>query len=177
MGAGFCIRQGLRYLRDSGHDIVVLMAGNGKDDPRQIDRLIDPVISGEFDYVQGSRYLPGGKWARMPWTRIIFNRVYPMIWSLITGERCTDVTNGYRCYRLELLDDHRINLNQEWLNGYALEYYVHYKFLTLGYRVKEVPVTKTYPFSRRGGFSKIQPLRDWWPIISPLLLLWLGARN
>jgi dolichol-phosphate mannosyltransferase len=183
-GVGPSLRQGLAYLLSTEHDIAVIMAGNGKDDPAEIDRVIEPVIQGESDYVQGSRYLPGGKRSRMPLTRIVFNRLYPLIWTIVTQRKCTDVTNGFRCYKLDVLRDYRIDLDQRWLDGYSLEYYLHYKALTLGYKaltlgykVKEVPVSKTYPHNHRGGYSKIQPLKDWWPIVSPLLLLFLGVRK
>jgi glycosyltransferase involved in cell wall biosynthesis len=176
-GVGSAIRQGLEYLTGTGHDVAVVMAGNGKDDPAEIGRLIEAVVRHECEYVQGSRYLPGGKRSRMPFSRIVFNRLYPLIWTLLARKRCTDVTNGFRCYSLHILGDRRVNLYQDWLNGYSLEYYLHYKALTLGYRVNEVPVSKIYPFGNRGGYSKIQPLRDWWPIVSPLVLLFLGARR
>jgi dolichol-phosphate mannosyltransferase len=176
-GVGSSLRQGLAYLLSTEHDIAVIMAGNGKDDPAEVGRIIEPVVQGECDYVQGSRYLPGGKRSGMPFARAIFNRLYPLIWSLLTGRRCTEVTNGFRSYRLDILRDHRIRLDQYWLNGYSLEYYLHYKVLALGYRVKEVPVSKAYPFNNRGGYSRIQPLKDWWPIISPLILLFLGVRK
>jgi dolichol-phosphate mannosyltransferase len=176
-GVGSSLRQGLRYLIDTAHDIAVVMAGNGKDDPKEIERVTGPVVKGECDYVQGSRYLPGGAATRMPLVRVIFNRLYPFIWTLLTQRKCTDVTNGFRCFRLDILRDRRIDLDQQWLNGYSLEYYLHFKVLTLGYGTKEAPVSKAYPFGNRGGYSKIQPLKDWWPIISPLILLFLGART
>jgi len=176
-GVGSSLRQGLAYLADTEHAICVIMAGNGKDDPAEIKRLIEPVLKGESDYVQGSRYLPGGERSKMPFVRKVFNRLYPLIWTLLTQKKCTDVTNGFRCYRVRILRDHRINLDQRWLNGYSLEYYLHYKVLTLGYRVIEVPVSKTYPFGNRGGYSRIQPLKHWWPIASPLILLFLGVRK
>lgn len=176
-GVGFCIVQGLTYLKETNHNIAVVMAGNGKDDPRQISRLTEPVLKGESDYVQGSRYRPGGRQGKMPIVRRVFNRIYPFIWTFTTGKKCTDVTNGYRCYRLDMLDDSRMDLEQNWLHGYSMEYYLHYKVLTLGYRMKEVPVSKLYPFGHKGGYSKIQPLKDWWPIISPLALLFFGVKN
>lgn len=176
-GVGSSLREGLAYLLSTEHDIAVIMAGNGKDDPAEIYRVIEPVLQGECDYVQGSRYLPGGRRNRMPLTRVVFNRLYPLIWTILTQRRCTDVTNGFRCYRLDILRDPNIDLNQRWLNGYSLEYYLHYKVLSLGYRVKEVSISKIYPYANKGGYSKIQPLKDWWPIISPLLLLFLGVRR
>ena len=51
---------------------------------------------------------------------------------------------------LEILRDKRMNIDQDWLNHYALEYYIHYKVLTLGYKFTEVPVTKRYAFRHRG---------------------------
>ena len=176
-GVGHCLKQGLEYLVETDHSVAVIMAGNGKDDPREMDRLVGPVIRGECDYVQGSRYVEGGRRQKMPFVRQIFNRLYPTLWTVLSGKKCTDVTNGYRCYRLDILKDRRVNLDQDWLNGYSLEYYLHYKALSLGYSVREVPVSKIYPFGNRGGYSKIQPLKDWWPIISPLVLLFLEIRN
>lgn len=176
-GVGHSLLQGLRYLRETGHTVAVVMAGNGKDDPSEVGRLIDPVLNGECDYAQGSRYIEGGRWEKMPLTRQVFNRFSGPFWTVLTGRRCTDVTNGYRCYRLAIFDDRRFNLDQEWLAGYSMEYYIHYKALALGYRTKEVPVSKIYPFGNKGGYSKIQPLKDWWPIISPPILLSLGVRK
>src|SRR5262249_37037365 len=68
-GIGFAIRQGFEYALSNGFEIVVVMAGNGKDDPRQIPRLTQPVLDGQYDYVQGSRFLPGGQRKRNPFLR------------------------------------------------------------------------------------------------------------
>ena len=40
-----------------------------------------------------------------------------------------------------------------------------------------VPVSKTYPYSHKGGYSKISPLRDWWSITGPLIYLALGIKK
>jgi dolichol-phosphate mannosyltransferase len=176
-GVGYAIRQGLRYFQETNHSIFVGMAGNGKDDPSEILKVLEPVLERECDYVQGSRYVSGGRREKMPFVRQVFNRLYPALWTILTSRKCTDVTNGFRSYRLSVLDDPRINLDQDWLNGYSLEYYLHYKVLSLGYKMKEIPVSKIYPFRHKGGYSKIQPLKDWWPIISPLVLLFLGVRK
>jgi hypothetical protein len=47
----------------------------------------------------------------------------------------------------------------------------------LGYRIKEVPVSKIYPFWHKGGYSNISPLRDWWKIVGPLIYLKLGVKK
>jgi dolichol-phosphate mannosyltransferase len=176
-GVGYAIREGYDYATSQGFDIIVVMAGNGKDDPREIPRLTRPISEEGFDYVQGSRFLPGGKAERTPFLRGAFTRLFPFAWTFLTGVRCTEVTNGFRAYRSSVLKDPQINVRQEWLDGYELEYYLHYKVLTLGYRFTERPVSKTYSQTIRRGYSHISPLRDWRQIVGPIVLLRLGARR
>jgi dolichol-phosphate mannosyltransferase len=177
MGVGYAIREGIEYALSHGFDIVVVMAANNKDDPREICRLLKPIMKDGYDYVQGSRFLPGGRRVKNPILRGIFSRLYPFLWTLMTDIRCTDVTNGFRAYRTEILKDKRIDLWQSWLDSYGLEYYLHFKVLKLGYKTKEVPVSKVYPYRHKGGYSKILPLRDWWQIIGPFVYLALGVRK
>jgi dolichol-phosphate mannosyltransferase len=176
-GIGYAIRQGYSYALSHGYELVVVMAGNGKDDPREISRLTTPILKQGFDYVQGSRYVRGGRHDKNPFLRSAFVRMFPVVWTALTGVRCSDVTNGYRAYKASLLKDPRVNINQDWLDRYELEYYLHYKALTLGYRFTEKPVSKTYPFRNKGGYSHISPMRDWWQIVGPLFLLKMGAKD
>jgi dolichol-phosphate mannosyltransferase len=176
-GVGFAIREGYEYALSHGFDIIVVMAGNGKDDPREIPRLTGPIIEESFDYVQGSRFLPGGKGEKTPFLRGLFTKLFPFAWTFMTGVRCTEVTNGFRAYRASVLRDPRINVWQEWLDGYELEYYLHYKVLTLGYKFTERPVSKTYSHTAKRGYSHISPLKDWRQIVGPVVLLRIGARH
>ena len=175
-GIGYAIRQGYEHAVSNGFDLIVIMAGNGKDDPREIPRLTAPILQDGYDYVQGSRFLRGGARVRNPFLRGLFSRLFPWFWTFVTGVRCTDVTNGFRAYRIGILNDSRINVWQEWLDKYQLEYYLHYKVLTLGYNFVERPVSKIYPRERR-GYTQISPFRDWWQIVGPIVLLRMGARD
>jgi dolichol-phosphate mannosyltransferase len=176
-GIGYAIREGLDYGIANKFDIAVVLAGNNKDNPHEIPRLLAPILDEGIDYVQGSRFLPGGKRINNPFIRGVFSRLYPFIWTLVTKRKCTDVTNGFRAYRLKLFSNSRLNIHQDWLDGYQLEYYIHFKALTLDYKTKEVPVSKTYTFKHKGGYSHISPFRDWWKIVGPLLLLRLHIRD
>lgn len=176
-GIGHAIREGIEYGLDKKYDVAVVMAGNNKDDPGEIHRLLEPIVREGYDYVQGSRFLPGGRRVKNPFLRGVFSRLYPFIWTLCTNIRCTDVTNGFRAYKLKIFLDKRINIWQNWLDHYELEYYIHYKVLTMGYKMKEVPVSKIYSFRHRGGYSYISPLRDWWKIVGPLIYLVTGVKK
>ena len=167
-GAGASIRTAIEYARQKEYDVVVFMSGNDKDHPAEIPRLLKPIQEEGYDFVQGSRYLPGGDYGNMLlYRRFATQYVHPVLFSLCTMRRITESTNGFRAFRLSLLDDPRINLNQNWLNHYELEPYLFYKAITLGYRVKEVPGTKIYPL-KAPGYTKMKPITGWWSILRPL---------
>src|SRR5437870_258669 len=42
-GVGCALRAGLNYARAHAFDVAVIMAGNDKDDPAEIPRLLDPI--------------------------------------------------------------------------------------------------------------------------------------
>jgi dolichol-phosphate mannosyltransferase len=176
-GIGYAIREGIEYALNNEYDVAVVMAGNNKDDPREIPRLLKPILEEGYDYVQGSRFLLGGKRVRTPFLRGVFSRLYPFFWTLLTDVRCTDVTNGFRAYNLKIFSGGPVNIWQDWLNDYELEYYIHWKVLTSSYKTKEVPVSKVYPHRHKGGYSQISPFRDWWKIVGPLVYLTLGVRE
>lgn len=174
-GVGAAIRSGLFAARERGHANVVVMAGNGKDDPAEIPRVLAPLQDG-YDYVQGSRFLAGSAHRNLPLGRHLLIKGYTLLFRLLTGFPVTDVTNGFRAYRLALLEDARILLDQEWLDGYELEYYLHYRVLTLRYRVREVAVSKNYIPGKR-DYSKVRPIVDWWRGLRPVLFLALRLRR
>ena len=174
-GIGAAIRTGLLAARDGGCDVVVVMAASGKDRPEEIPALLAKIWSGS-DYVQGSRFLKGGASVNLPLVRGILIHLFSFAFRLLSGYRGTDVTNGFRAYRLSLLDDPRIRIEQAWLDRYELEYYIHWKVITLGYRLCEVAVSKTYP-TRTKNYSKIRPVVDWWHMVRPAVLLALKLKT
>lgn len=174
-GVGAAIRAGLLAALAAGHGAAVVMAGNGKDDPAEAPRLIARLRDGDT-YVQGSRFLEGGSYRNLPRARYLMIRGYTVVFRILIRRPGTDVTNGFRAYRLALLDDDRIDITQGWLDHYELEYYIHYKAMTGGHRTSEVAVSKSYPPVRR-SYSKIRPFRDWWSIVRPIVLLRLGLRR
>lgn len=174
-GVGSCIRDGIDYARESDFPLVAVMAGNGKDDPREIPNLLRPILEENYDYIQGSRYLEGGEAGNLPLARAVGIRAFTFLWSLLLGRKLTDVTNGFRAYKVSLFDNPKIDIWQNWLSTYELEYYIHFWVLKLRYKFGEVPVSKIYPSKKK--YSKIRPFLDWWPIVKPLFYLLLRIRK
>ena len=113
----------------------------------------------------------------MPLYRQLATRyVHPLTFTLITGRKTTDSTNGFRAMRVSMLFDERMNINQSWLDHYELEPYLFYKAIKLGYKVIEVPVKKIYP-PKTEGYTKMKPVVGWWSILRPLIFLSLGIKK
>jgi dolichol-phosphate mannosyltransferase len=176
-GIGAAIKRSVAYARAHGSDILVVMAGNNKDDPAEIPRLLRPIIEDGADYVQGSRFLPGGSSPHLPFFRAVSIRLLSFLFRVYTAQPCTDLTNGFRAYRLAMLDDPRIDIEQDWLDTYECEYYIHWKAYTLGYKVVEVPVTKAYPAERGVEYTKIRPITGWWRMLRPFVFLALHLKK
>lgn len=175
-GVGNALRQAIECALKGNYDIFVAMAANGKDNPLQIPRFIKPIVENNYDYVQGSRYLEAGVSQNLPLIRKIITRILPLIWRAVTGIKCTEVTNGFRAYKLSIFENKDINIWQGWLEGYQLEYYIHYMVIKQGYKITEVPVSKTYSKENARKHTKIR-IKDGWSILSPLFYLKLGLKK
>ena len=176
-GIGSAMKRVFQYALDHGYDVLVIQAGNDKDDPLEIPALLAPLELDAADFVQGSRYLGGGGFGNMPRYRVFSTRVlHPLVFSIAAGKRVTESTNGFRAFRTELLRDPRIDWRQDWLDRYELEPYLLLKAIRLGYRHCEVPVTKIYP-PHAHGYTKMRPFVDWWSILRPVVYLGLGLRK
>jgi len=176
-GVGAAIRQGYRLAQEGGFDVAVVMAGNNKDSPEEIPRLLDPIADERADFVQGSRFLKrDANFGPMPAYRKVATRVHPWLFSLVAGRRVSESTNGFRALRCSVLDDPKLELDQAWLDEYELEPYLYLRVIRLGYRTEEVPVTKIYP-PRKLGQTKMKPITGWWSMLKPLVYLGLGIRK
>ena len=175
-GCGGAIRAGIDYGLKKGYDVFIIFAVNGKDNPQDVSKLLRPIQEEGMDFVQGSRYLRGGEWANMPLHRLWGTRAYSALFSIFLGKKITDGTNGFRAFRSRLLEDSRVNIHQEWLDGYSVETYLFAQAIRLGYHVAEAPVAKIYPPSKN-GYSKMKPWSGWWNHFKPVPLLTLGIKK
>ena len=173
-GVGAAIRSGLFEARRLGLAYAAILSGDDQHEPDELPRVLEPLFAGEADLVQGSRWLPGGATPGIPPDRRWLTRLYPRLFRLVSGYPSTDGTNGFRAFRLALLDDPRLRLDQPWLDRYELEPYLLYQAVRAGYRVREVPVTVRY-HSR--GTTKMKVVRDGWRLLRPLVLLRLGLKR
>jgi dolichol-phosphate mannosyltransferase len=175
-GVGESIRTAIGYAKEHRYDILVPMAGNGKMDPDHIPRMVEPILDRGFDYVQGSRYLEGGTSENLPFKRAMMIKAFTFCVNRFLPFKGTDITCGFRAYRLDVLDRANINIHQDWLGRYEMEYYIHYRVIKAGLKVCEVPVAMNYPPERK-NYSKIKAGSGWWSMIRPWIFLILRLKK
>ncbi len=170
---GAQIRMGFAWALDEGYQGVILIDGNGKDDPAAVPDFAR-ALDGGWDFVQGSRFVPGGRAVNTPLLRILgIHLVHAPLVSLAARTRYTDTTNGFRAFSRRLLEDGRVAVFRDVLSGYELHYYLAIRAARLGFRVKEIPVTRAYPPSGPVP-TKISPLRGNLKVLRALVTACLG---
>jgi dolichol-phosphate mannosyltransferase len=174
-GVGAAIRDAWLTALERKSEYVGLISGDDQHDPADLVSAFEALLAANADYVQGSRWIDGGKVEGPAGRRAIGTRLYSVLFSALALRRSTDATNGFRIFRTSMLDDPRIDIRQSWLDRYDLEPYVLFKALTLGYRTIEHPVTVRY--HTKEGYSKMRGIRDWWRLARPALLLRLRIRK
>ena len=122
--------------------------------------------------------MKGGRSINLTLFRRMMIPFLSILWSVLLGRKMTDITCGLRAYKVSLLRDRRVNLDQDWLNRYELEYYLHIKFLRdLKVSMKEVPVVIRYSHLQPTRLSKIKPFSGWWSMARPFVFLFLGIKK
>ncbi|SBT37687.1 glycosyltransferase family 2 protein [Micromonospora auratinigra] len=142
---GAQLRMAFSAALDDGYQGVITVDGNGKDGVDAIARFAARLDEG-YDYVQGSRFVRGGRAVNTPWSRYLAIRLLhaPL---LSAGARTwyTDTTNGFRGHSARLLADPRVGVFRTVFDAYELLAYLPVRAARLGLRVGEVPVTRAYP--------------------------------
>lgn len=140
------LRMGYAFALEQGYRGVITMDGNGKDGADALPLFVE-ALDQNYDYVQGSRFIAGGKAINTPLIRHLANRwLHAPLLSLAAGYFWfTDTTNGFRAYSQNYLLDHRVQPFREVFQNYELLAYLTVRAAQLGYAVKELPVTRQYP--------------------------------
>ena len=163
------------HVLKQGYAGVITIDGNDKDDPASIPLFIKALEEG-VDFVQASRFIPGGKMENTPWSRLLAIRyIHAPLLSLFSGFRWTDTTQGYRAYSARLLNDQKINIFRDIFAKYELLAYLSYRAPRLGYKCLEVPTSRIYPEGEVP--TKISSFAGNWDVLKTLFKACLGFYN
>ena len=152
------MRMAMAYGIEEGYTGFVFIDGNNKDDPEAIPRFQSKLKDG-YDFVQGSRHMPGGRGINTPPSRHYgVKYLHSPLISLAARYRFTDTTNGFRGYSTRLLLDPRVQPFRDVFWSYEILFYLAIRASRLGFRVTEIPTTRAYPANQKTP-TKISPIR------------------
>jgi len=151
-GQGDALRTGFAIALARGDDVIVTMDADGQHRPDELPALVKPIVAGEADYVQGSRFL--GDYDDAGGTREYGIKLFTKVINVLSNAGITDCTNGYRAIRADSLA--RLDLVEDRFSAAEIIMEAASKDL----RMQEVPV---HIQSRSHGESK-KPKRLAYPL-------------
>ena len=162
-GQGAALRLGYRVAREHGATYIVTADADGQTDPHDLGVVLEPVVAGEADFVNGSRRL--GTTHSTGAMRNAGVLLFGKLITLLTGTTVTDTANPIRAMRADLTARLVLDEPQYQASELLISAIMH------GARFAERPVTmyaRTSGRSKKGGnvaygyrYGKVF-LRTWW---------------
>ena len=133
---------GYRHAIEVGHDIVILLHGDGQYAPEEMPRILAPYADGA-DAVFGSRFLNKGGALKggMPKYKFVGNRILTGIQNLLLGSRLSEMHSGYRSYRMDAMQRLPFHCNSK---GFDFDADIIIQFVESGRQIVEVPIPTFY---------------------------------
>lgn len=137
-GKGGALKTGFEAAAGMGTDVVVTMDSDGQHNPSEIPKLVAPIIEGDAEMVNGSRYLNGLD-KNTPAYRRVGQTVLDGFTNINSGLKITDSQSGFRAFAASTIDIFRFNAN-----GMAIESEMLADAGKAGLRITEVDIGVRY---------------------------------
>lgn len=132
-GQGAALRLGYWLARARGAKVIATVDADGQYDPSELERVVEPIVSGRTDFVSGSRRL--GDELTTDRMRHLGVIVFGALFSLLVGSRVTDPACGIRAMRAEVTAEVTLEQSQYQASELMISAALH------GFRLAEVPTT------------------------------------
>jgi len=154
-------------------DVIVMLHPDYQYDGTKIPGLVNPIISGEYDIMSGSRIktrgaaLAGG----MPKAKYFLNRIFTLFANIALGENLSEYLSGLRAYSKKSLE--KIPF-QRFSNDFIFDQQFMFSAVAAGLRVGEIPIPTRY-HDEQHTLELLSPralkfiVESWWQIALYLL--------
>ncbi|RLE65491.1 MAG: hypothetical protein DRJ38_03690 [Thermoprotei archaeon] len=150
LGKGAALRTGFVESLKRGAKIVVTLDADGQHDPREIEKLVTPILKGEADVVIGSRFKEKSSNNDMPLYRKIGNKILNLF-TTPTRRDITDTQSGFRAYNRKALKTIGITTD-----GIGVDSQILMQVNGKNLRIKEVPIKCHYNSLDTSTYNPIQ---------------------
>ncbi len=135
-GKGGAVKTGLKY---STGEIIIIQDADLEYDPRDYNKVIQPILDGRSKVVYGSRFLKGGAFSGQKWaipSHFFGNKLLSCITSLLYGQYITDMETCYKSFDRKTILSLRIKSD-----GFDIEPEITAKLLKRRVKILEVPIS------------------------------------
>jgi glycosyltransferase involved in cell wall biosynthesis len=142
-GYGGNQKVGYAYAIEQGFDYVAMVHGDGQYAPEELERLVEPLRTGEADAVFGSRMMSrfGALQGGMPLYKFVGNKVLTRLQNAMLGTRLSEFHSGYRIYSVKALESIQYRLSS---NDFHFDTEIIIQLLNAGKRIVELPIPTFY---------------------------------
>ncbi len=150
-GLGAAIKTGIDYAKSQKADLLVTFDSDGQHNPRDLQKVINPILQEKADLVIGSRFK---NYQKAPLDRLIINKLANLATLVFFGVSTTDSQSGLRSFSKKALQfiDFRAD-KMDFSSEILLEAKRH------NLKVSEVPIDLIYTqYSREKGQKNINSL-------------------
>jgi dolichol-phosphate mannosyltransferase len=110
LGVGGAVKRGYRIALESGAGIVIKLDGDGQMDPKEIPKLVAPLLNHEADYSKGNRFYTLNSLKVMPKKRLFGNSILSVMSKFSTGYwNIFDPNNGFTAISRSALENLDLN--------------------------------------------------------------------
>lgn len=142
LGVGGAVKVGYQESLRNNIDIIIKIDGDNQMNPSEMNKLIEPLLNGKYEYSKGNRFLKNYEIENYPKARFYGNIFLSFMSKLSSGYwDIFDPINGYTAITSECLK--KLNL-KKIDNGYFFESDMLFNLYLDRFRIKDVPVEIKY---------------------------------
>lgn len=162
LGIGGAVQTGYRYALQNHYDIAIQIDGDGQHDIAYVEKLIEPILSGEADIAIGSRFIEKEGFQSSVTRRMGISFLSGLI-HVLCFKRVKDVTSGFRAVDKEFIEVYAENYPSDYPEPEAIVVAIMHRG-----RIEEIPVVMK---ERMGGSSSINLRRSVYYMIKVTLAI------
>lgn len=128
---------GFRWGLERGFDLLVQMDADLSHDPAFLPAIVE--AAEQFDFVVGSRYIPGGAVEHWSPVRRVVSKAGSLFARIVLRSPIHDLTGGFNAWNRRVFQ--RVGLSEIISEGYCFQIEVKYRAMREQFSWTEIPIT------------------------------------
>ena len=146
-GLGIAFSTGIKEALKQGADIVVNIDADNQFDPRDITKLVKPILEKKAEMVAGTRFEDETSARKVPFIKRWGNKAFTSLINILIRQHFTDTQCGFRAYSKEAI----LRLNLFGKFTYTQEVFLD--LVNKGLTIKQVPIKVRYYKERQAKIT------------------------